>query len=189
LYLFAARYLAIQYGGEHTNGQLLTIASDASFADDEITRRSSQGYIFSLFGGPILWKATRQATVTTSTTEAELLALEHTAKEAIALERFFRSLSLDLGQLMEIFCDNQQTIRLVIGENERISTRLRHVDIQNMWLRQEYAKGKFIVTYLPSADMPADGLTKCLPRQKFEHFRRLLNLQDTQAIVAPGTVE
>jgi len=189
LYLFAARYLAIQYGGEHTNGQLLTIASDASFADDEITRRSSQGYIFSLFGGPILWKATRQATVTTSTTEAELLALEHTAKEAIALERFFRSLSLDLGQLMEIFCDNQQTIRLVIGENERISTRLRHVDIQNMWLRQEYAKGKFIVTYLPTADMPADGLTKCLPRQKFEHFRRLLNLQDTQAIVAPGTVE
>jgi hypothetical protein len=189
LYLFAARYLAIQYGGEYTNGQLLTIASDASFADDEITRRSSQGYVFSLYGGPILWKAARQATVTTSTTEAELLALEHTAKEAIALERFFRSLSLDLGQLMEIFCDNQQTIRLVVGKNERISTRLRHVDIQNLWLRQEYARGKFLITYLPTADMPADGLTKCLPRQKFENFRRLLNLQDTQAIVAPSTVE
>jgi hypothetical protein len=68
LYLLATRYLARQYGGEHTDSQLLTIASDASFADDEVTRRSSQGYVFSLYGGPILWKAARQATVTTSTT-------------------------------------------------------------------------------------------------------------------------
>jgi hypothetical protein len=80
--------------------------SDASFADDNETRRSSQGYIFILFGGPILWRAARQATVTTSTTEAELLALEQTAKEALALERMLRNVSLDLGHLMEIFCDN-----------------------------------------------------------------------------------
>lgn len=167
-------------------GQFLIVAGDASFADDEETRHSSQGYIFILFGGPLLWRAARQATVTTSTTEAELLALEHTAKEALALERLFRCISLDLGQLMTIFCDNQQTIRLVVGENARISTRLRHIDIQNMWLRQEYAAGKFIVTYLPTAQMPADGLTKCLSRQKFENFRMMLNLQDTQAIVAPA---
>jgi hypothetical protein len=44
-YLYATRYLAIQFGGEHTEGQLLTIASDASFADDEETRRSSQGHL------------------------------------------------------------------------------------------------------------------------------------------------
>lgn len=69
----------------------------------------------------------------------------------------------------------------------RISTRLRHVDIQNMWLRQEYAAGKFIVTYLPTAQMPADGLTKCLPRQKFEHFRMMLNLQDIQELIAPAS--
>jgi hypothetical protein len=33
---------------------------------------------------------------------------------------------------------------------------------------------------LPAADMPADGLTKALPRQKFEYFRSLLNLADIQ---------
>jgi len=181
LYLYSTRYLAIQYGGENNNGQILTIASDASFADDDLTRRSSQGYIFSLFGGPINWKASRQATVTTSTTEAELLALEQTTKEAMALERFLNNINLELGRLMEIYCDNQQTIRLVIGENQRISTKLKHVDIQNMWLRQEYAKERFQVTYLPTAEMPADGLTKVLPRQKFEHFRSLLNLKDIQS--------
>lgn len=183
-YLYGTRYLGLGFGGEHREA---VIASDASFADDEATRRSSQGYIFMLFGGPILWKAGRQATVTTSTTEAELLALEQTAKETLALARLFHSISLDLGKLMEIFCDNQQTIRLVVGANERISTKLRHVDIQNMWLRQEYAAGKFVVTYLATDEMPADGLTKNLSRQKFEHFRELLNLQDTQAIVAPSS--
>ena len=49
-----------------------------------------------------------------------------------------------------------------------------------MWLKQEFRKGKFEIGYLPTADMPADGLTKALPRQKFEHFRSLLNLADVQ---------
>jgi hypothetical protein len=36
---------------------------------------------------------------------------------------------------------------------------------------------------IPTKDMPADGLTKNLTRQNFEHFRGLINLQDTQALV------
>jgi hypothetical protein len=35
------------------------IASDASFADDEETRKFSQGYIILLFDGPMVWKASR----------------------------------------------------------------------------------------------------------------------------------
>ena len=49
-----------------------------------------------------------------------------------------------------------------------------------MWLRQENAKGVFQVLYLSTNNMPADGLTKNLTRQKFERFRALLNLQDTR---------
>ena len=33
---------------------------------------------------------------------------------------------------------------------------------------------------MPMADMPADRLTKLLPRQKFEHFRSMLGLVDIQ---------
>ena len=180
-YLWGTRFLAIQYGG-HVEAQLV-IASDASFADDLDTRRSSQGYVMSLFGGIVVWKATRQDTVTTSTTEAELLSVGRTAQEAMALSRLFQDINLELGEMTRIFCDNQQTIRLIVGENERITTKLRHVDIQNMWIRQEHAKGVFQVTYLPTNDMPADGLTKNLSRQKFEHFRALLNLIDVRGML------
>ena len=183
MYLWGTRFLAIMYGGENVELQQLLIASDTSFADDPVTRRSSQGYIMMLFGGLILWKAARQATVSTSTTEAELLGVEHTAKETMALQRFFKELCLVLDDPWTIFCDNQQTIRLITGESMRITTKLRHVDIQNMWLRQEHAFGRFEVTYLPTDQMPADGLTKNLPRYKFEHFRSLLNLQDVRGMI------
>lgn len=175
-YLYTTRFLAIVYDGMHA-GETLVIASDASFADDAETRRSSQGYVMILFNGPVVWKAGLQDTVTTSTTEAEILSLERTAKESYALDRLLRDISLDLGPL-KIYCDNLQSIRLVVEENQRITTKLRHVDIQNMWLKQEFKKGRFLVEYLQTDKMPADGLTKALSRSKFEHFRSMLNLVD-----------
>ncbi|KAK4060469.1 hypothetical protein Purlil1_14295 [Purpureocillium lilacinum] len=106
-YLYTTRYLAIVYDGLH-GGEALVIASDASFADDVESRRSSQGYVMMLFNGPVAWKAGLQDTVTTSTTEAEILSLEKTAKESYALDRLLRDISLDLGPL-RIYCDNLQT--------------------------------------------------------------------------------
>jgi hypothetical protein len=180
VYLYRSRHEGLTYGGGVKVGNKcneLEIYGDASFADDTETRRSSHGFIVTLFGGPIIWRAARQPTVTTSTTEAELLALEAVAKETMALKRLFAELQLLVTGAWTIFCDNQQTIRLVVGNNERISTKLRHVDIQNMWLRQEHGKGSFEVLYKPTIDMLADGLTKYLPKQKFKAFKEQLNLK------------
>src|SRR6266702_8737735 len=103
-YLYSTRSRAIYYRGdkEGINGkgrdtgiynkgrddgkdgrseaQSFICASNASFADNSVDRKSSQGYIMKLFGGPIAWRANKQDTVTTSSTEAELLALSQTAK-------------------------------------------------------------------------------------------------------------
>lgn len=62
-----------------------------------------------MFNGPVIWKAVRQATVTTSTTEAELLALQQVAKETMALKRLFRDIKLKLDDDHDdwsIACDN-----------------------------------------------------------------------------------
>lgn len=64
-------------------------ASDAAFADEPDTRRSSQGYIFKLYGMPIDWKATVQQSVTKSTTEAELLSLSLAGSEMRWWQRLF----------------------------------------------------------------------------------------------------
>ena len=58
--------------------------SDASFADD-ITRRSTQGFLIKLFGGPIVWQSTLQRTIVLSTTEAEIMALTSLGREIMSL--------------------------------------------------------------------------------------------------------
>ena len=52
-YLFGTRFLAITYSYKLRDSQLI-IASDALFADDLDTRRSSNSYIVILFRGLIL---------------------------------------------------------------------------------------------------------------------------------------
>jgi len=148
-YLYGTRGKAIYYGGDtegikrrdisgkgrddgqdgRSEAQSFICASDASFADNSVDRKSSQGYIMKLFGGPIAWRANKQDTVTTSSTEAELLALSQTAKEAIFISRLFKAMTLRLNEPLVINCDNTQTLRLITEDTAKLITKLRHVDI------------------------------------------------------------
>jgi len=85
----------------------------------------------------VTWRANKQDTATTSSTEAELLALSQTAKETIYIARLFKALTLELNEPLVIQCDNKQTIRLLVAESLKLQTKLRHVDIHAHWLRQE----------------------------------------------------
>jgi hypothetical protein len=136
-----------------------------------------------LFGGLIGWRANKQDTVTTSTTEAELLALAQAAKETLFVSRLLTELSVDLDdKKIKIECDNTQTIKLVNSEITTLKTKLRHVDIHNHLLRQETQKGTIKVEYTPSAQMMADGLTKALPAGRWKGFLHQLGLEDVETI-------
>jgi hypothetical protein len=105
------------------------IASDAFFADDEKTRKSSQGYIILLFGNPVVWKALKQSTVSTSITEAKMIALAVTTRKIMAFYRFCKKLHLDLGKCWKVYYNNQQTIRLITNNQMRITTILKYINI------------------------------------------------------------
>jgi hypothetical protein len=76
-YLKGTKTLAIEFSAPIPGDeqQVFFSASNAAFADDPQTRKSTGGFIYSLFGGPADWHSAKQKTVTTSSTEAELLAL------------------------------------------------------------------------------------------------------------------
>jgi hypothetical protein len=71
-------------------------SSDASYADEPETRRSSQGYAFKFGGLMIDWKLTAQRTVTKLTTESKLLLLSLAASQIEEWMRFFTSINLTL---------------------------------------------------------------------------------------------
>jgi hypothetical protein len=180
-YLLNTYTLALEYGGDDD----FRCASDASFGDNTLDRKSSQAYAMRLFGGMIGWRANKQATVTTSTTEAELLALSQTAKEAMYVGRLIKELGVRLDDHhIRVECDNTNTIRIVTDEISQLKTNLRHVDIHNHWLRQEVQNGTITVQYTKSAEMIADGLTKALQNNTFDDFRQQMNLQDVGTLLA-----
>jgi hypothetical protein len=174
-YLQNTRALALQLGGTDT----FDMYSDASFADNTIERKSSQAYVMKLFGGTIGWRANKQDTVTTSTTEAELLALAQAAKESMFISRLITELGVTLdNRSIIIQCDNAQTIRLINSDVALLQTKLRHVDIHNHWLRQEALANRISVRHTPTTEMIADGLTKALPAQQFQKFVTQVGLVD-----------
>ena len=197
-YLARTKFLAIQYGGfsqsEATicGDPLVTCSlesySDAAFADHS-DRKSSNGFLFLLGGGPIDWKASKQSTVTTSTTEAELLGLSSTAKELVAWQRFFKHLPYPVKNTQLIYTDNRQTQRLLKEEEPLLTTKLRHVDIHQHWLREKVQQGDINVEWTNTISMKADGLTKPLSRQPFQRFVRQLNLVNIEHIIVQNAVK
>ncbi|KAJ6178167.1 hypothetical protein N7519_008628 [Penicillium mononematosum] len=78
----------------------------------------------------LIAKSIEFKTVTTSTTEAELLALSE-------WRRVLESLGFKPSHKLSIVYDNQQTIDLLIKEGATIHTKLRHVNINRLWMKQE----------------------------------------------------
>jgi hypothetical protein len=56
--------------------------SNAVFANS-VNRKLTSSYIYKLAGGPVSYKSSKQSILTTSTTEAEYIAIMHAAKKAL----------------------------------------------------------------------------------------------------------
>jgi hypothetical protein len=185
-YLYSTRHLALEYSGTNGNQEIqfdtMECTADSAFGTCS-DRRSTQGFVFKLFGGPIHWQSSKQATVTTSTTEAELLGVAHAAKELIWLRNFFDKIQFDPDCNHLLQNDNLQTIRLLTKDDPLISTKLRHVDIHQHWLRELVQNKTIKIEWIPTAKMTADGMTKALPRQKHEEFIQMLNLTNCNHLI------
>ncbi|KAG8477637.1 hypothetical protein CXB51_031043 [Gossypium anomalum] len=111
---------------------------DADFAGDLDRRRSLTGYVFTIGGCAISWKATLQTTVALSTTEAEYMAITEACKEAIWLKGLFSELNEDL-QISTVFCDSQSAIFLT--KDQMFHERTKHIDVRYHFVRDIIASG------------------------------------------------
>ncbi|KAG8501645.1 hypothetical protein CXB51_004727 [Gossypium anomalum] len=149
---------------------------DADFAGDLDRRRSLTGYVFTIGGCAISWKATLQTTVALSTTEAEYMAITEACKEVIWLKGLFSELNEDL-QISTVFCDSQSAIFLT--KDQMFHERTKHIDVRYHFVRDIIARGDIVVSKISTHENPADMMTKSLPITKFEHCLDLLTLPPT----------
>jgi Reverse transcriptase (RNA-dependent DNA polymerase)/gag-polypeptide of LTR copia-type len=173
-YLNATKHLKLVFSGTLTN---LTGFTDADWAGDHGTRRSTSGYLFHVGSGVISWSSKRQATVSLSSCESEYVGQTQAAKEAIWLKRFLSQISP--GNFANsiptvIWCDNQGAIAL--AKNPANHARTKHIDINHHWQREVIEAGDVEMKYISTQSQVADGLTKPLSRDRFEAFRESIGV-------------
>jgi transposase InsO family protein len=169
-YLASTTDCGIHFGGGDSE---ITGFCDADFAGDIDTRRSTTGYVFTLYGGVVSWSSRLQPTVAASTTEAEYMAAAHAVKEALWLRKLVTDLDRPSSSI-KIFCDNQATIALL--NNPVTSARSKHIDVLHHFARERVARKEVSFTYCKSVDNMADCMTKILPEIKFQSCCKMMGL-------------
>ncbi|OGE48006.1 hypothetical protein PENARI_c034G01917 [Penicillium arizonense] len=74
-------------------------------------------------------KATKQRTVTTLTTEVELLGLSEAGKYLQWWRRLLDRVGFEASHVLTIEYDNERAIGLITTDDASFDTKLRHVDI------------------------------------------------------------
>ncbi|CAI7921557.1 unnamed protein product [Closterium sp. NIES-54] len=132
-YLCSTSGLGLVLGGRRP--VVLTGHADASWADDQATQRSSQGYIFSLGSGSVSWRSTRSSSVLGSSYNKAMLALcrehrlEHRTKHIALCYLLARELQ-QRGQLRLAYVASEAntadifTKALPPGDHQRFCTML-----------------------------------------------------------------
>ncbi|KAL4123438.1 hypothetical protein QTP88_015616 [Uroleucon formosanum] len=149
--------------------------SDADYAGDTTTRRSTSGFIFMMGDGIVAWCSQRQKSVVLSTTEAEYIALSQLIQELTWLTLLINDLLETQGDTPVLYADNQSAIKLVkIPEYHK---RTKHIDVRYHYIREKFSEGMFSLEYVPSKEQLADILTKSIPQPRFQELREMLGIR------------
>jgi hypothetical protein len=127
-YLKGTRIHGICFGGKDSNNHVLVGYSDADYAGDPDTRRSTSGYVFILNGGAVTWSSRRQPIVSLSTMPSEYIAASEAIREAVWLRRLLDNLGTTQILPTLLRCDNESAIGLAY--NPLAHKGAKHIEVR-----------------------------------------------------------
>jgi len=158
--------------------------SDSDWAGDLDTRRSTSGFVFTIAGtvaqSPVAWKSQLKKTVALSSTEAELIALTNTTKEAIWFRKLLACLGLSIKEPTLIHEDNQGAMAIAVNQRG-MTSRTKHVATRYFAVRGAIDDGAVQVTYTNTLEMLADIFTKAVGRIVLERLCTAMGMQLSKA--------
>ncbi|CAI7773880.1 unnamed protein product, partial [Closterium sp. NIES-53] len=174
-YLCSTSGMGLVLGGR--GSLVLTGHSDASWADDQATQRSSQGYTFSLGSGSVSWRSTRSSSVLGSSCEAEIYARAMAAQEL----RWLTYLLTNLGERPRsppvLYVDNKAMLALC--HKQRLEHRTKHIAVRCFLARELQQRRQLRLSYVASRANTADVFTKVLGSVDHQRFCIALELVPT----------
>ena len=154
--------------------------ADASHAPYRFNgRRGVSGGVAFIEGSLVRSLARQQQSVSLSSCEAELFALQAISQEAIAFSSFVHRLYFGIGEAEEkeipkIMVESDSASALDLLKGLDIPRRSRHVEVRISWLREKLESGQLEFVHRDGVSNVADLFTKCLSTRDFERHRRTL---------------
>ena len=120
-----------------------------------------------------------QSVIALSSGEAELYAMTKAASQTIGL----MSLAADFGEELagEVRSDASAAIGII---HRKGLGKVRHIDVQDLWLQEKVARKELEVTKVPGAQNPADMMTKHITGEATKE-----NLSRLGCMLAEGRAE
>ena len=148
---------------------------DADHANDQDSRKSITGYVFKLShqSSPISWTTSKQSLVSTSTCNAEYIALSAAVDETLYLQFLLEDMNLkDTNHNpAKLFCDSASCI--LLANNPCYHPRTKHIDVRHHHIRDHINKNINLMK-IPTDENLADTFTKSLARNSFEKYSKIL---------------
>ncbi|KAJ9547497.1 hypothetical protein OSB04_020040 [Centaurea solstitialis] len=175
-YMRQTKEMFLVFGGSEDEISV-TRYTDASFQTDRDDFKSQSGDVFTLNGGAISWKSSKQDTIADSTTEAEYIAASDAAKEAVWLRNFISDLRVvaSISRPIDIYCDNSGAVAQ--AKEPREHHKSRHVLRKYHLIREIIGRGHVRICKIPTDENVADPLTKLLARAKHEGHASSIGMQ------------
>lgn len=173
-YLKGTTTLGLYYTRSNKADYALVGYSDADWAGDVKTRKSTTGNCFLLSGAAISWRVMTQSCISLSTAEAELVALAKTVQQALWLNRLSHNIGFDF-QPITINEDNQAAI--ILSNDDKFSERTKHMDTRYFFVRDIIKQGVIHLQYTPTTSQAADIFTKPLGKIIFCRLRAMLGMR------------
>jgi len=148
----------------------ITAYFDSDFANCRETRRSVTGFIIFIDGNVASWCTRRQNCVTTSTTEAEFVALATCLKEVMWTESLVSEIiGHKLTRVPILLGDNEATLKC--AEKGIAETKLRHVGTSYHFVSEKKRKKEIELRYVRSTGNIADMFTKAVTKYALESLK------------------
>ena len=138
----------------------LSFQCDADLGGNLDNGHSQTSYLGYLAGSLICWCSTDQGSVSTSTAESEIKAVNHTLKcEVIANRGILNQMG---WKQKPTIIEEDNSACVTSSQVTHITRGLRHLDLAQFWIKEKVADGTCIVVKVASKDNIADIGTKRL---------------------------
>lgn len=146
--------------------------TDSDYATDSTNGKSVSGMVFMMNGGPVCWKSKQQDTVATSTCEAELIAANVGAREALWFRKLLPELGVDLVGPVVVKGDNECCITLT--KHPVLSAKSKHIRQKHFFAREVSDLNEVKFSYVHTSLNLADILTKACAPNVFRKLRDMI---------------